>query len=71
MTSQLSADLVRYTIIPENPQKPTTHLNKPTTIKVNGRMTHCEVDFLAGHKNAASGKAGFRALVSGFVFSVP
>ena len=44
--------------VPEYPQNPTAHLKRPTAISINGNKTHCEVDFRAGHKNAASGKAG-------------
>lgn len=48
--------------IPEYPQKPVAHLKRPTAIKTNGRITHCEVDFFAGHRNAASGYGGVGVL---------
>ena len=44
--------------MPEYPQNPTVHRNSPTTININGKMIHCDVDFFAGHKNDTSGKAG-------------
>lgn len=45
-------------VLPEYPQKPTVHRNNPTTINVKGNRTHCEVDVLAGQRNATKGNAG-------------
>ena len=36
-------------------------------MSINGRMTHCEVPFLAGQRNAASGNAGLWLFVLGSV----
>ena len=45
-------------ISPEYPHSPAHHLNSPTIMSTRGMMTHCEVDFRAGQKKDASGKAG-------------
>ena len=45
--------------IPEYPHSPVHHLNNPTIISTIGKMTHCEVCFLAGQRKATKGKAGF------------
>src|ERR1700678_3541499 len=41
--------------VPEYPQRPAAHLNKPTTININGRISHCDTELRAGQRNAASG----------------
>ena len=47
--------------VPEYPHRPVHHLKRPTTISANGKITHCEVFFLAGQKNATKGNAGLWA----------
>ena len=56
--SQQSVCALGWRRLPEYPHSPVHHLNKPTVIKMTGRMTHCEVALLAGQKKDASGKAG-------------
>ncbi len=48
--------------IPEYPQKPVAHLKRPTAMRAKGKITHCEVDFFAGHRNAANGYGGVGVL---------
>lgn len=51
--------------VPEYPQSPTHHLNRPTIINTIGMMIHCDVLFLAGQKKAARGKVGIWLFVFG------
>jgi hypothetical protein len=44
--------------VPEYPQRPAAHLNKPTAIKIIGRISHCDTELRAGQRKAASGYAG-------------
>lgn len=57
--------------IPEYPHRPAHHLNRPTTISINGSVTHREVPFRAGQKKATSGKAGLCMLVFVSMVTVP
>ena len=45
---------------------PVTHRKRPTAINTKGSMTHCEVEFFAGHKKAANGNGGAEEEVLGF-----
>ena len=48
---------------PEYPHSPTFHRNSPTIIRISGRRLHWEIDFRAGQRNDAKGKAGLCLLV--------
>jgi hypothetical protein len=41
-------------------------LKRPVIIKTSGRITHCEVDFLAGQRKETRGKVGEEELSSAF-----
>ena len=41
--------------IPEYPQSPAAHLKRPTAMRINGRISHCDTELLAGQKKAANG----------------
>ena len=51
-------------LVPEYPQRPAAHRNRPATIKMAGRISHCVEDVRAGHRNAAKGKDGARTRAS-------
>jgi hypothetical protein len=44
--------------VPEYPHNPAAHLNSPTAIRINGRISHCDKELLAGHNKAARGYVG-------------
>jgi hypothetical protein len=44
--------------VPEKPQRPAAHLKRPTAIRINGRISHCDTELRAGQRKAARGYAG-------------
>ena len=57
-TALMESRMIGSYNVPEYPHRPVHHLKRPTTISTSGRITHCEVFFLAGQKNATKGNAG-------------
>jgi hypothetical protein len=45
-------------LLPEYPHNPAAHLNSPTAMRINGRISHCDKELLAGHNRAARGYDG-------------
>ena len=56
-------DVKSYDLSPEYPQRPIFHRNIPTIMRISGRRLHWEMDFCAGQRNDAKGKAGLWVLI--------
>ena len=67
MTGLVQVNWLEEESIPEYPQKPVVHLKSPIAIRISGIVTHWEVDFLAGQRIDAKGKAGCAAVFLLFV----